>query len=48
MHPNGILHPCTDKSQLAHELIHLLYNDGMDGDRASVSDVPSQAALVTA
>ena len=47
MQAGGPLHTCTDKSQLAHELIHQMDTDSdseMDG--LLPSNVPDQAALV--
>ena len=43
MQAGGPLHTCTDKSQLAHELIHQMDSE-MDGPLSS--NVPDQAALV--
>ena len=47
MQAGGLLHPCTDKSQLAHEFLHQMDMDSdseMDGPLPS--NVPDQAALV--
>ena len=47
MQARGLLHPCTDKSQLTHELIHQMDTDS-DSEMNGLlpSNVPDQAALV--